>query len=389
LAEHRGAVQILLACVFTAMLGLGIISPILPLYARSLGATLTQVGLLSSAWSISRLVFASPIGRFSDRKGRKMIIATGLLVYAVVSLLYSMAWDFISLVTVRLLHGLGSAMTMPVAMAYAAELSPVGQEGRYMGSINMAMFGGMGLGPLIGGYFSDAFTLSTPFYLMGGITATSLALTVFLLPDDRQRKTKATTVRPSFRKVLSNRLLRASFVYRTVAALGRGSIMGFLSIYMGLPIADGGLGLSLSATGFIISAGQFGSALLQSPFGVLADRYDKIRLILIGGIIGTLGMSLIPLADNFWTVLAAQLVFTAGSGLGMPALTAIAAIEGREIGVGTTMSVLDSAMSLGMVAGPLISGVLGDLLGLRQVFFVGSTIILAGTACFYALQKIG
>jgi len=389
LAEYRGAVQILLVCVFTAMLGLGIISPILPIYAQSLGATLTQVGLLSSAWSISRFVFASPIGRFSDRRGRKRIIAVGLLVYAVVSFLYSIAWDFTSLVTIRLLHGLGSAMTMPVAMAYVAELSPVGQEGRYMGSINLAMFGGMGFGPLIGGYFSDAFTLSVPFYLMGGITATSLALTVFLLPDDRQRKIKATTVRPSFRKVLSNRLLRASFVYRTVAALGRGSIMGFLSIYMGLPVEDGGLGFSLSATGFIISAGQIGSALLQNPFGVLADKYDKIRLILLSGAIGTLGMALIPLADNFWTVLAAQLVFTAGSGVGMPALTAIAAIEGREIGVGTTMSVLDSAMSLGMVAGPLISGVLGDLLGLRQVFFVGSTIILAGAASFYALQKIG
>ncbi len=389
MVEYRGAVQVLLACVFTAMLGLGIISPILPIYAQSLGATLTQVGLLSSGWSISRLVFTAPIGRLSDRKGRKRIVVAGLLVYAVVSLLYSIAWNFTSLLTIRLLHGLGSAMSMPVAMAYAAELAPVGQEGRYMGSITLAMFSGMGLGPLIGGFFSDAFTLSTPFYLMGGITATSLALTVFLLPDDRQRKTRATTVRPSFRKVLSNRLLRASFVYRTVAALGRGSIMGFLSIYMGLPIEDGGLGLSLSATGFVLSTGQFSSALLQSPFGVLADRYNKIRLILLGGVIGTLGMALLPFASNFWTVLAAQIVFTAGSGLGIPALTAIATIEGREMGLGTTMSVLDSAMSLGMVAGPLISGVLGDLLGLRQVFFVGSVIILAGTASFYALQKIG
>ncbi len=389
MVEYRGAVQVLLACVFTAMLGLGIISPILPIYAQSLGATLTQVGLLSSGWSISRLVFTAPIGRLSDRKGRKRIVVAGLLVYAIVSLLYSIAWNFTSLLTIRLLHGLGSAMSMPVAMAYAAELAPVGQEGRYMGSITLAMFSGMGLGPLIGGFFSDAFTLSTPFYLMGGITATSLALTVFLLPDDRQRKTRATTVRPSFRKVLSNRLLRASFVYRTVAALGRGSIMGFLSIYMGLPIEDGGLGLSLSATGFVLSTGQFSSALLQSPFGVLADRYNKIRLILLGGVIGTLGMALLPFASNFWTVLAAQIVFTAGSGLGIPALTAIATIEGREMGLGTTMSVLDSAMSLGMVAGPLISGVLGDLLGLRQVFFVGSVIILAGTASFYALQKIG
>jgi DHA1 family multidrug resistance protein-like MFS transporter len=389
LAEHRGTVQILLACVFTAMLGLGIISPILPIYAQSLGATLTQVGLLSSAWSISRLVFTAPIGRFSDRSSKKRIIAAGLLVYAVVSLLYSFAWDFTSLVTIRLLHGLGSAMSMPIAMAYAAEITPKGREGRFMGMMNFAMFGGMGLGPLIGGYLSDVFTLSAPFYVMAGITAFSLAMTVFLLPDDKGRRTVTADTKGVFRRVLSKRVLRAVFVYRTVAALGRGSIMTFLSIYMGLPIEDGGLGLSLSATGFVLSTGQFASALLQQPFGELADRYNKIALTLAGGVLGAFGMALLPFADGFWTILAAQLTFSAGSALGMPALTAIVAIEGRELGIGTTMSVLQSAMSLGMIAGPLVSGVLGDILGLKPIFFIGSTIILAGTASFYALQKIG
>ncbi len=63
----------------------------------------------------------------------------GLFVYAIVSLLYIFAWDFNSLLFFRFLHGIGSAATIPVAMAYAAELAPQGQEGKYMGTLNLAM----------------------------------------------------------------------------------------------------------------------------------------------------------------------------------------------------------------------------------------------------------
>ncbi|MBC8498538.1 MFS transporter [Candidatus Bathyarchaeota archaeon] len=74
------SIQILLVCIFVAMLGLGIISPIMPLYASDLGANLVQIGLLSSAWSISRLVFTAPAGRYSDRGSKKRVIMAGLLV---------------------------------------------------------------------------------------------------------------------------------------------------------------------------------------------------------------------------------------------------------------------------------------------------------------------
>ena len=61
---QRG-LQVLLLSVFTAMLGLGIIGPIMPIYAQDLGATMVQIGLLSSAWSISRLIFTAPMGRLT------------------------------------------------------------------------------------------------------------------------------------------------------------------------------------------------------------------------------------------------------------------------------------------------------------------------------------
>ena len=382
------SIQILLVCIFVAMLGLGIISPILPLYASDLGATLIQIGLLSSAWSISRLIFTAPAGRYSDRGSKKRVIMAGLLVYAVISFLYTLAWDFTSLVAIRFLHGLGSALTMPIAMAYGAALAPRGREGRYMGLMTSSMFAGMGLGPYLGGTLTDVFgTKSVAFYAMGGLSALSLVLVTLFLPDERVESEGGDRLRPSFITVLSVRILRAAFIYRVVGALGRGSVMGFLSMYLSNSVAEGGLGISYSMVGLILSVSQLASALLQSPFGVLADRYDKIRLVLLGGVLGALGLALIPMASNTWQAMAAQLVFTCGGALGMPALTAIVAIEGREIGMGTTMSVLQSSMSLGMIAGPLLSGILGDLFGLKIIFLIGSAIYLLGTAAFYVLQR--
>jgi DHA1 family multidrug resistance protein-like MFS transporter len=383
------AIQVLLACVFTSMLGLGIIGPIIPLYAEDMGATFVQIGLLSSAWSISRLIFTAPLGSLSDRSSKKKIIAAGLGVYAVISVLYVVAWDYTSLISIRFLHGLGSAASMPIAYAYAAEISPEGMEGRFMGTMNMALFAGMGLGPLIGGYLTDYFTMSTPFYVMGALTALSLLLTIAFLPDDRSRRERAARAKPSFRKVLSNKILRAAFVYRAVGALGRGSIMGFLSLYISGSVESGGLGLPVSIAGLILSAGQFSVALLQSPFGIAADRYNKTILILLGGLIGAVGLAMFPFANGPWEILAARLVFSVGSSIGMPALTAIVAIEGREIGVGTTMSVLQSAMSLGMIAGPLLSGFLVDIYGIKPIFFVSGFITLMGTAAFWVLQRSG
>jgi DHA1 family multidrug resistance protein-like MFS transporter len=381
------SIQVLLIAIFVAMLGLGIVSPIMPLYAESLGATYIQIGLLSSAWSISRFIFSAPAGRLSDSTSKKKVIMGGLLMYAFVSILYIFSWDFSSLLSFRFVHGIGSAMASPVAMAYAAELAPKGQEGKYMGTMNLAMFGGMGLGPLIGGSLSDLFDLSAPFYFMGALTAMSLVLTMIFLPEvDKDQIQVQQRKVASFKEILSKRILLASFMYRAVNSLGNSSIMGFLAIFMTNAIENNGLGLSVTEAGTVLSVGQLASAFLQRPSGNLADLYNKKLLIVVGGIISALGMASFAFTQNFWHVMGARLLFSLGSALITPAITAIAAIEGRQLGTGTTMSVLQSAMSLGMMAGPLLSGVLADIFNLTIIFFVGSGVSFIGVGIFWILQ---
>jgi len=383
---ERG-LQVLLLTIFVAMLGLGIVGPIMPLYAQTFGATYIQIGLLSSAWSISRFIFSAPAGRLSDSTGKKKVIVGGLLVYSVVSLLYTFAWDFNSLLFFRFIHGLGSAMASPVAMAYAAELAPKGQEGKYMGTMTLAMFGGMGVGPFIGGTLTDAFSLSAPFYVMCALTAVSLAFTTVFLPETQPIDPTHSKPRPSFRKVLSNKMLLASFMYRAVNSLGNSSIMGFLSLFMASTVLDGGLGLTATDAGTVLSVGQIIGAILQRPSGTLADRHDKKKLIMLGGCVSALGMASFAFSHTFWEVMLARIIFAAGSALITPAISSIAAIEGRELGIGTTMSVLESAMSLGMMVGPLLSGVLADALSLKPIFYVGSAISFIGVGVFWALLR--
>jgi MFS family permease len=366
------------------MLGLGIVGPILPIYAESFGATYIQIGLLSSAWSISRFIFSTPAGRLSDNTSKKRVIQGGLLIYSIVSVLYVLATDLNLLLAIRFIHGIGSAMASPVAMAYAAELSPRGQEGKYMGTMNLAMFLGMGIGPLIGGTMSDVFTLSAPFYVMGALTALSLLATTLYLPDKRVDVRDRVERRP-LAEVLKNKTLLGCFVYRGVNSLGNSSIMGFLSIYMVSSIVNGGLGLSITEAGWVLSIGSIGGALMQRPSGSLADKYNKAHLIMLGGLISSIGMAMFVFSSTFYHCMAAQLVFGLGTALISPALASIAAIEGRRYGAGTTMSALESAMSLGMMTGPLISGVLADMLSMRPIFWVGSSISLFGIIVFYAL----
>jgi MFS family permease len=161
--------------------------------------------------------------------------------------------------------------------------------------------------------------------------------------------------------------------------------MGFLTIFMTSSILDGGMGLSITVAGYVLSLGQLSNALLQQPCGRLADSYNKNMLIVLGGVISALGMVLFPFSKFLWHIMGARLMFSLGSALMIPALGAIAAIEGREYGVGTTMSVLQSAMSLGMMGGPLLAGILADMFNLTLIFYIGSAISFIGLVTFIIL----
>jgi DHA1 family multidrug resistance protein-like MFS transporter len=362
--------------IFASMLGVGIVAPLLPLYAEKMGASGIWIGMIFAGFSISRAVVMPIAGRFSDRSGRKAFLSLGLLIYAVISLGYIWADDPFQLTLVRLIQGIAAGLVIPIAQAYVGDMSPQAEEGKWQGYFNAAFFSGFGFGPLMGGTLTDHFGMSVAFYTMGSLNLAGFLVVLFFLPEAIPVK-QGTKIRPSFRKIGKSNIMKGLLWFRLAFSMGRGAFAGFLPIFAGLF-------LSLSATriGILIAVNILVMALLQPLGGRISDRVSRRFLVVAGGGVNLAFLCLIPWCGDFWELLAVCLIGSLGGSVSIPAASAMIVEEGRKFGMGSTMAIFGVAFSLGMAVGPIVSGIIADALDIRAVFYFGAFMGLLGTGLF-------
>ncbi len=367
---------ILALSIFSSMLGVGIIAPLLPLYAENLGATGVWLGIIFAGFSISRAIFMPIIGRLSDRYGRKLFLVIGLFAYSVTSLGYIWAGDVYQLTLVRLIQGAAAGMIIPIAQAYVGDISPQGEEGTWMGYFNTAFFTGFGIGPLMGGVLTDHFGMNIAFYSMGGLNLLAFLVAILFLPGIKQTKTLSSS-RLSFKEMGASSVVRGLFSYRLSFALGRAAFSCFLPIF-----ATMYMGLTPTFIGILLAVNIVSMSLLQLYSGGIADRFNRRTLIILGSLISVSFLALVPLLHNFWQLLGLCIFGAIGGAISMPAASALTVDEGRKFGMGTTMAMFAMAMSIGMAIGPILGGVIADYLDVNSVFYFAAIIGFAGTSLF-------
>jgi DHA1 family multidrug resistance protein-like MFS transporter len=171
----RRLLPILALTVFSSNLGSGIVAPFLPIYAKDLGANGVWLGIIFAGSSIASALLMPFTGRFSDKRGRKLILAAGICGLTVTSFAYVWAHSVESLTAVRFIQGAASAMVSPIAQAYIGDITPEGEEGKWMGIFNATYIIGFGTGPLLGGVVADHFGMNMAFYIMGFLNLVSLS----------------------------------------------------------------------------------------------------------------------------------------------------------------------------------------------------------------------
>lgn len=361
----------------TAQIGLGIISPILPLYARTFAASAFQLGLVFAAFSVSRAVLGPVVGRLSDRFGRKPIIVAGLAVYALVSVLYAASAALWQLGVFRFIQGIASVMVTPIAQAYVGDLTRAGSEGRTLNAFYASQFVGMALGPILGGSIGAAYSYDMAFFVMGGLSLLSLVLVALTVPTDettRNRRAPAKAPMLPLRQVLSSDAVKAMLAYFATRGFWRQAFSTFYPLYAVVAFAAGE-----AEIGIVLSAYMFAEGLLQIPFGYLADRYPRVRQIVVGSVFAPLVLLAIPFVRSTWGVVALTVAMGAFSALGRASLVAIRTELGRTHGMGTLAGVQGSAFAVGQMLGPLVSGAVVDAAGLGAVFPFGSFVGCVGT----------
>lgn len=402
----RGFVVLWFA-MLVAMLGIGMVSPLLPVYVRdTLGGPAIGVALSFSGLSLAQLVAAPFIGRLGDRIGAKPFIVAGFFIYALGALGYVFApnWQFV--VLFRILSGFGAAGIFPMALAYIGRLSPPGREGTFMGAFAVSQTAGFGLGPLLGGGVRDALGADAAFTMMALLLAGTGLVTLLLLPVrgaprggwDADRVAPPADPQLPWQGLLARPAVQAALAVQTVVSLGWGAASSFMAVFV---ISSDGLGTNSALfVGVLLAVRSLLSAVLQPVFGPLADRVDRLTLVFIGLSVAAVVQFLFPslprdLAHGSFLgepitiapwLLGAMAVVGLAEALSFPAQQAIFVSVGRRVGMSSIMGLSQMGNSIGFLSGSLVGALVVSLWGLDAVFRYAGVVTLAGAVAFAVLM---
>lgn len=366
--NKRAFVSICIA-IFVAMLGMGIISPLLTIYAKNMGATGIWLGIMYSGFSLARALMQPITGWFSDKKGRKMLMVVGLSAYTLVSLGYSFAADMYQLTGIRLLHGLASALVIPVAQAYVGDLSPKGREGVYMGLFSMSMQLGMAAGPIMGGSLFDVYsTMSAVFYTMAALAGMGLICLVLFVPEVQPAHRRSSAKSAPMAVMLRDDKIKAIGLYLGARGILRQSISAFLPLFVVETFHS-----SISEGAIFASVYIFVEAISQLFIGPIADRFNRKTLMIIGGTItSVLAFFLARMGTPFALLSVLIPIGIMGTVGRIPALAYNVELGKKYGRMGSSMGITNAAQDLGHFIGPMITGWAIDNYGVGSVFNVGA-----------------
>lgn len=379
--------QLIAICVSTVMVmaGQGVISPILPLYADSFGVSTAMVGATVTAFGLARLVTNVPAGIFADRRGRRLLLIGGPLVTAIGMFGSGLSNGIWMLLAFRFVAGLGSGLYMTGAQIYLLDIAKPEQRGRFMATNQGALLVGVGFGPAIGGILADAYTLSTPFYVVAVGALLTGVYGYFRLPETLSTTERtANAEQPAEEKVSRFVLLRSS----DFLAIGFVSI-GVFSIRAGVRQTLVPLQLTnvfdvqVAELGVLFTAlGVIGMVLIW-PAGWAADRFGPKVLIVPTALMMSVGIGIVAVANSLPVFIIGLTISAVGSSVTGPAPAAYVANLVEEDQRGAAMGMYRTFGDIGVVASPVLSGALAD--GISIPFAIGVNAAFIGAAGLWFL----
>lgn len=362
----RRVVLALSASAFTEWCGATAVLPLLPLYLRHRGASATLIGVTMAAFFAAALLVQYPLGRLSDRIGRRKIQVGGLATYAVASVLFAVIGTPILALVFRALQGCGAGVVDVANAATIAEVVPESHRGRAFGSFYGARNIAMAVGPFIGG-LAGVGGMRWVFLLAAAASFAAIIPVLLFLPARRH------VFAPADGAVRRVSLWRnRAFLGVVVAFVTVGFVIGVYEVCWSLLLQVKGATawqIGLSWTLFAIPF-----AAMSLPGGWLVDHLDR-RYLAAGATLVSAGFaSAYPFLHSLWLLIGLGSLEAASVAVAGPALAAQLAhsVPGRQLGraQGAASTAQTGATAIGALSA-------GALFALRPwVPFVGGASVI-------------
>lgn len=366
-------IWVLVAAAFVIALGYGLISPVLPQFARSFDVGVAAASVVVSAFAFFRLVFAPAGGALVSRLGERPVYLVGLVVVAVSTGVSAFAQSYAQLLVFRGLGGIGSTMFTVSAMALLVRLAPPAIRGRVSSLYGSAFLVGGMLGPVVGGGLAEL-GMRVPFLVYGVALLVAAALVAVFLRGAHLRPAKGEDARP----VVTLREAWGDSAYRAATAAffvnGWGNFGVRVAVLPQLAVAVTG---QTWVAGAALAVAAVGTALALQVAGRLTDRLGRRPLVLAGLVVSGAGLGVLGLADSLVVLLVLCAVSGLGAGLLTPAQQAtVADVVGTERGGGKVLAAAQMAQDAGAILGPVLVGLVADVWGYEVAFVVTGVVTL-------------
>lgn len=368
---------ILMSIAFIDMVGALMILPLLPFYARRMGAgDGITVGLLVSCFAAAQFLTAPLWGRLSDRYGRRPVLLVALFASAIAYAIFAFADSLWLLVLSRLAQGAGGGTT-GVVQAYVSDSTAPEDRAKALGWISAVTNAGVAIGPAL-----TAITVPlgphVPGLLAAGLCLLNVAWAYHSLPESLSPD-HAPSERRSVRGALKEMARHpGSPVSLLVLIYGGGmfalsALTGVLVLYL----ADV-FGATAKTSGyFYVYVGVLSVVMRTLILGPVIKRLGEVRTLRLGAVTLVLGFALLPLPRSVLMFAVVVMLFPIGTALLFPPTSSLVSHVGPKAQMGQTLGLQQSFGGIARMIGPIFAGTAFAKLGPGWPFWM-SSVLMAG-----------
>jgi MFS family permease len=368
-SPERRSVLLIFISTFFFWAAIYFYAPVLPVYAESLGANLTAVGIIGAAYALPQLLFRIPMGIWSDSLGRrKPLVIGGIIMVLLGAFGLWISPNSWSLSLFRGLVGVGSASWVAFTV-YAVSFYPENNTAQAVGILNFIMSAALTITTALGGLVADTWGEKTAFLTAAVLAIVALVFVLFAR-EIRMPKTPGLS-REGFKQVTRRPLLLVVSIMGILLFFAE-----FMSVWGFVPVYAARIGASDTELGILTMLASGVSMVGSLVVAPMIKRRGNIFTMVLGSVMLGLSLLAVPFIHNIPLLDLAQMLNGFGWGMLPTQLMALSIHNIAPQQRATAMGFFQATYALGMLLGPLVSGFLADNFGLPVIFYFSSAVCL-------------
>ncbi|MCL2121438.1 MAG: MFS transporter [Clostridiales bacterium] len=347
-------------------MGMFMSNSLLSVYANSLGAPASAIGLVMSTFAISSILFRMISAPVMDTYNRKYIVTLATLMLSVSFLGFSVSGNIPTLLGFRLLQGAGMAFGNACCLAIVAEMLPKDKYASGIGYYSLAQVLCQAVGPSVGLFLVDHYGFRLTFTTTAGIMLIAAFLSLRLKTHfQRTKKLKIT-----FNNIIAKEALLPTFMVLMLST-GGSTIGSFLIIFARNQGVTSNIGLFFTVTAVTM-------IVTRPVIGRLTDKYGLAKVVVPALFCNVLMFYIISFSTSLWSFLLAAFISAFGYGACQPAMQALTMKSVPNERRGAASSTNYIGMDLGNLFGPTIGGLVAQSFGYVAMWRIMACFFIVG-----------